>query len=266
MNTNAFFRARRAESRLTPLLLLFAVWINPLQAQQTLTLVGDPWPPYVNGELGSDADSGIAVDIAAQIFSRFDGVEVRFPLIPWKRALLEVEQGSSDGIGMLLKTPEREAYMAFTVPLITGQNLVWSVADADGNAFEWEQIADLQDRRIGAVKGYSYGDEMDRSFASGTIDPIWAPNVEQLFAMLAAGRVDLAVANDAVGYALARQFPGLAIRPARNPVNSETFYMGFSRKSTAAALVPQINAAIRELHDNGVIDRLVRGEAADPAR
>ncbi len=249
--------------RCLPFLALLVAGILPVSAQQTVLLVGDPWPPYVNGKLGGYADSGVAVEIVNRVFAQIDGAEARFPLIPWKRALHEVEHGHSDGIAILLKTAERERYMEYSVPLVTGYQLVWSVADESGAVFEWDSIEDLHGKRVGIVEGYSYGAEIDAAFASGAIMPVLGPSVEHLFAMLVAGRIDLVLENDAVGYELVRKYVGIDIRPARRPTNAETFYLGLSKKSPAVRLMPQINLAITKLQDSGVIERLVRGEPLD---
>ncbi len=262
MNFCSRYLSLRAR-RVAVALALLAAGIVPAAAQQTVSLVGDPWPPYVNGKLGEYAESGVAVEIVNRVFAQIDGAEARFPLIPWKRALHEVEHGHSDGIAILLKTEERERYLEYSVPLVTGYQLVWSVADDNGEIFEWNSIADLHGKRVGAVEGYSYGADIDAAFASGVITPVRGPSVENLFAMLVAGRVDLVLENDAVGYELARNYPGIDIRPARRPTNAETFYLGLSKKSPAVRLLPQINRAITRLQDTGVIDRLVRGESAD---
>lgn len=236
------------------------VGCNQAIAEQTIKLVGDPWPPYVNGELGKDATSGVAVEIAKKIFSQIDGVEVRFPLIPWKRALREVEEGQSDGIGLLLKTAERERYMIYTVPLVIGEGLIWSATGGISNPFEWTSIKDLYGRSIGIIQAYSYGDELDHGIETGDLTVITAPTVGHLFAMLANGRIELALANDAVGYSQVHKFPNAGIMPAKLPIVSETFYMGISRKSPAVELVPAINRAIESLRAAGTIDLIVRGE------
>ena len=241
--------------------IVFAVLLaNLALAEQAVLLVGDPWPPYVIGELGEDATSGIAVEIVKTIFAQIDGVTVRFPLVPWKRALREVEEGRSDGIGMLLKTPEREAYMLYTVALVTGENLIWSATGETADRFEWTSIEDLRGLRIGITQGYSYGESLDRSFENGDVVAVSAPTVEHLFELLANGRVDLALANDAVGYSLARKYPQAVIQPSIRATNSETFYIGISRKSPAVKLVPMINREIDKLRADGSIARIVRGE------
>lgn len=258
---------RSAAGLLRTLLLAAALALAPGgqagAARFTVNLVGDPWPPYVEGELGEFAERGVAVEIIQRVFAEIADAEVRFPLIPWKRALLEVERGSSDGIPLLLKTPEREAYMLFSVPLVTGYNLIWSISAAEGAQFEWNDIEDLRAKTIGVVQGYSYGDEIDRAIAAGSIVTLAAPSVEQLFAMLEAGRIDVIMANDAVGFELARQHRGVVIRPSKRPVSAETFYIGLSKKSPSVALIPQINQAIDRLRRDGVIERIVQRKTVE---
>lgn len=243
-----------------PVLLGLMLTSAALQAEQTVRLVGDPWPPYVVGNLGEDAGSGIAVEIANRIFATIADAEVRFPLIPWNRALREVEAGSSDGIGALLKTDDREKYMEYTLPLLQGKSLVWAVTGDDGRPFEWLHVSDLKGYRLGVTQGYSYGEEIDQNIELGELDVVLAPSVEQLFAMLANDRIDIALANDAVGYSLAKLYPRVQIHAAEKIISTETFYMGISRKSPAIALIPRINQAILSMQENGQIDRIIRGE------
>ncbi len=229
-------------------------------AEQVVTMVGDPWPPFVEGKLGEDATSGIAVTIHNEIFSRLDNTAVRFPLIPWKRALKEVELGNYDGIGLLLKTAEREAYMVFSDPLLLGKGLVWSVADDQGKAFQWDSFADLENKRIGIVADYSYGASIDKLISEGRLSAVTGPSVEHLFSMLANGRIDLVLANEGVGSILARENSSVRILAADKATEIETFYIGISRKSPVADLIPDINRVLRELHAEGYIERALRGE------
>lgn len=228
------------------------------QAGQVVTLVGDPWPPYVEGKLGQDAEGGRLVELADRIFERLDGVEVRFPLIPWNRALRAVEDGSHDGIGMLLKTPERERFMAYSESLFSSDNLVWYSEMTSPSGFSWRGIGDFQGHTVGVIRGYSYGDEIDAAIEDGHLVVASVPTVEHLFAMLARGRVDLVLANDSVGYALATQYADARIRPAAKPTGTDVYFMGLSRKSAVAELLPRINEIIRSLRREGVIDEVMK--------
>ena len=247
-----------ALSRLLTLTILLTA--NPLLAdKRQVNMVSDPWPPFIEGELGDFARGGIAFTIHQEIFSRIDGVDISVHLIPWKRALREVEQGAYDGIPILLKTPEREAYLKYSDPFLVGRNLVWSVADAQGRVFQWESIDDLRGKRIGIVPDYSYGEQFDKLFAQGELTPIHAPAVNNLFLMLAKGRIDLALASESVGYLYAENIEDVVILPAEQPTDADIYHIGISRKSWAVELLPQINRIIYELQAEGYIDQLLRG-------
>ncbi len=228
------------------------------RADQVITLVGDPWPPYVEGELGQDAQSGRGVELVKRIFERIEGVDVRFPLIPWNRALRAVEEGSHDGIVMLLKTPERERFMAYTEPLFASDSLVWYSETRFPNGYSWRDIGDFEGHAVGINRGYSYGYEIDAAIADGELTVTQVPTVDRLFAMLARGRVELVVANDYVGYALASQHVDARIRPAEKPTGTDVYHIGLSRKSAAVELLPRINGILIELRREGIVDALMQ--------
>jgi uncharacterized protein (TIGR02285 family) len=230
-----------------------------------VTLTGDSWPPYLVGELGEEAHSGIAVELVREIFARLPEADVSFPMIPWNRALREVETGTKDGFVMLLKTPERERYMEYTDPLFTAYNLVWYTTDSFPSGFGWEELPDLSTHTIGVTRGYSYGDEIDLAVVSGALSITPVPTVGHLFAMLARGRIDLALANDAVGYALALRYEQKAeIVPAKQATGTHVYHLAFSRKSNTRLLIPRINSIISELRDEGYIDGLMTDQAGPP--
>ncbi|HEY1150820.1 MAG TPA: transporter substrate-binding domain-containing protein [Pseudoduganella sp.] len=84
---------------------------------------------------------------------------------PWPRA----ERKAVDGDGLIFglpKTPERERSLHFSDP--THTNTLWLVTRSDA-AFRFESIQDLHGKKIGAVRGYGYGDEFERARAAGII-------------------------------------------------------------------------------------------------
>ena len=241
------------------LLMSSALLATQSRAQEVLTLTGDPWPPYVIGTEGSpDADGGLGVDLIRNLFGRIDGVSVRFPLMPWKRALKEVELGRYDGICLLLRTAKRENYMTFSEPLLASRSLIWFRRERFPDGFKWDRFPDLLSYHVGAIRGYSYGPQMDEAIANGKVKVTQVSSLRQLFQMLARGRVDLVFANDAVGLAMAKRFSGEAeIVAAHKPTGEDVYHIGFSRKSGAARWLPDVNAAIAQMHDDGTIERTV---------
>lgn len=267
-NPVSLYWARCRKVGLTALLALLLTALS-CHADQTVTLTGDPWPPYVEGELGQEARSGIVVELVQRVFSRLEGVEASFPLIPWNRALKEVEEGTKDGIVALLKSAERERYMVYTDPLFESRNLVWYSSTRFPRGFNWDRIDDLAAYRVGITKGYTYGEDIDQAIETGLLPVVRVPTVDRLFAMLARDRVDMALANDNVGYALAGQYAsGNELVAADKATGKDVHYMAFSKKSPAQDLVPRVNRILSELRAEGVFEELFfrNGTAAEQAK
>jgi polar amino acid transport system substrate-binding protein len=239
--------------------LLFAPTIA--SAEKVLMFPTDPWPPFMLGIEGSESTEGIGVDLMNAIFDRIDNVNVKIPLVPWKRAMNLVEQGKADAIPLLYKTPEREMIMDFTAPLFSSKDLVWYSKSYFPNGLEWQTIDDFTPYSMGIVNGYTYSDEVDQAIADKKIRVINARNVNQLLTMLAGGRIDIAIANEIVGLALIKkEFKNRNIVSMKKPISEDDNYLGFSKKTSARDLIPEINNAIADLKKEGVIDKIIYGE------
>lgn len=231
------------------------------ETKQVVTFTSDPWPPYVLGELGKEATGGIGVELMRRIFARIEGVDVSFPLVPWKRALRAVEQGAMDGIAVLLKTPEREQYMEYTDVLLTSPDLVWYSASRFPDGFGWERFEDFAPYNLAVIRGHSYGEEIDKVIEAGFLTITEVTSSEQMFTMLARGRVDLALANATVGFASVKELAqGSEIIAAKKPAGEHVYYVAFSKESPARRLIPAINQIISDLRREGVIDKIIRDE------
>ena len=241
------------------LVLIHAAALHGADEKRLVTLVSDPWPPYVFGELGQEATSGAVVDLLNAIFERLDDTRLSIPLVPWNRALREVREGTKDGIGIILKTAEREEYMDYTDVVFNSINLVWYTTDRFPDGFEWEHYVDFETHTIGVVGGHSYGEELDEMFAEGTLTAIKVSSAGQLFAMLEKGRIDLAFADRLVGSAFVSDYAesGTRIAAAEKSPSGEVYYIAFSKKSEARHLIPAVNRAVSELRKEGVIQKLV---------
>lgn len=233
--------------------------LHAAEEKQHVTLTGDPWPPYIIGEIGNEAKAGVGVHLMRAIFERLDGVELSIPMVPWKRALREVRRGTKDGIAILLKTRKREQYMDYSDELFRSYNTVWYAATNFPSGFDWQHYTDFKPYRVGVVRGHSYGDELDQMIADGSLTVIELSSARQLFAMLKKGRVELAIADRLVGDAFVQKYAGSKRRllAAKKPAAGEVYYIAFSKKSEARRLIPAINRVVAELKKEGAIQRLV---------
>ncbi len=243
------------------LLLLGSMFAFPAMAQeaQKVILNEDPWPPYTLGEEGQPPTGGLAVDVIQEVFKRLR-VPVELWLYPWKRCLFLVKEGAHDGHMLLLKTPEWEEYMLFTVPFIPDRYLFWYRADRP-QPIEWQDFADLKAYKIGLTTDYSYGDEFPAMVKTHNLLVDYARSDELNFKRLLAGRIDAFLCMENVAkmlFKLRPEFQG-QFKAAAKPLMQLEMYMAISKTSKAAALLPDINRVILEMQADGTLERLVKG-------
>jgi len=89
-----------ARAWLTSIIFLIVLQFPGYALAETITIVADEWCPY-NCEENSDLP-GFLIEIARLVFSAH-GHSVRYIVMPWKRAVYEVEQGRFNAIAGALK-------------------------------------------------------------------------------------------------------------------------------------------------------------------
>lgn len=132
-------------------LSLFIYFLGANAMAREITLAADIWCPY-NCTPGS-SKPGILVEIAQRAFEK-QGYEVKYVERPWKRAIDLVRQGDIDGlIGTGLdETPD------FVFPkkaLISAEHTFFV---QNGDSWKYSNLASLEQRVLGVIGGYSYGD------------------------------------------------------------------------------------------------------------
>jgi len=244
------------------LVLLFVPFL--LFAQSRITLVEDPWPPFINVDKTTEkVTGGIAVQVIQKIFERIEDVEVNFLIRPWKRALLEVEEGKFDGIPALQKTPEREKFLEYSDPLFENRTEFFYARSRHPNGIHWNTLNDLTAYKIGVVDGHSVSTKLKKIVAEKGIKLkiIKVTSDIQNFKMLLSGRIDLHPNNGAVGYSIIKENGWQnKIIAAEKALYSSKLHLAFSKKSEAKKLIPRINNIISELKAEGEIDKFVKSE------
>lgn len=200
---------------------------------------------------------GIATDVAGELFRQMN-LEAETAMYPLKRLLHNLEKGETDAVMILIKTPEREKYLHFTVPVITVRGLIWSAADRKGGAVEFEKLEDLKSYRIGVTLGYSYGAEFDSLLK--TMPYVDTANADILnYKKLAAGRIDIFPGNEIVAKGIFKknpEFKGKFVH-SRKSFIEWPLHMGISRKSGLAGQLSEINRILSELKEKGFVDNAV---------
>lgn len=245
------------------MLIFLTIFFLPsvTSAQMTVTLVSDPFPPYVTGVAdGTSPTGGVSVEILKKIFERIENVTLEMKLYPWKRAMAYAMKGQVDGIWMIIKNKERMQVLDYTDPLLELRAYLWYLNSRYPDGVTWETLSDLVPYRIGAVRGYEFAGSLYKAQKQGIpLNIETVTNEEQNFSKLLNGRVDIIPAHESVAYEQIKRHGwegklGYTAKLFDNTV----VYIGISKKSPAKDLIPQINQIINELNADGTIEKILQ--------
>jgi polar amino acid transport system substrate-binding protein len=124
---------------------------------ETITIVGDPWCPY-NCEAGGDRP-GFAIEIAKEIFAAV-GIDVRYQNVDWENAIKDTRTGKYTAI----VGATREDAPDFVFPTQEIGKSVNAVVVRAADTWKYEGPQSFSARRVGTIKDYAYGTELDGWF------------------------------------------------------------------------------------------------------
>jgi polar amino acid transport system substrate-binding protein len=232
---------------LAGLLLLEA---RSVSAQTPLRiLVDDANPPFMYQNGGRAA--GLYPRLVAAGF-RHMGMPVEIQAVPWRRALHDADTAGA-GVAGIYKNSERLAKYDYSEPLFVERVNIYA---ADGRqAGSSAGLASLHGQRVGAIRGWSYGDDFDKARQEQRFVVEEVTSDEQNFRKLDAGRLDVALAiEDAARLLLAAHPKVLATgRLTENPT-----YLAFSKRDARTAVLRRFNEALKALRADGRYDAIAR--------
>ncbi len=233
-------------------LILMLCFASFTHSMEVITLVSDPYPPYVQGDESTGAISGSAIDKVNLIFSHIPGVTVKYRIRPWVRALIEVQEGSADGVLQISFKEERLKDFAFTKPYITGTLNLYYNRFKYPKGIQWQALNDLSQYSFGTVLGYYYSKEWSEAEKNGVIVSSQLIDAENLIQFILLDRVDIILLNQQVAKLKLSQFEAEhKIIPITPPLKTYTWHMAFSKRTQAQKLIPEINKVIKMLKLRG---------------
>ena len=193
------------------------------------------------------ANQYIAAQILADVY-RKAGLTVSVVALPPARATLEVIAGRIDGeVSRVYTHAEDNPGLVRVEP---GYNH-FTMASFSKLAIKIESVADLQNYRVGIVRGLKAATDL----TAGLPNVEKAVNSETLFLMLAAGHLDVAIDVDINGAFEVSRHQLKGVRNVGTLSRTEAFNYLAQRK---AYLQSRVGAAIAELKRTGELDRLKR--------
>lgn len=204
-----------------------------------LRIVTDPWAPYVFVENGQAR--GLDYDASVEVFKRL-GVEVHWDFMPWKRCLIEMENGQADAVLDIFMTEERRPRLHFADEPLSSAEFVLFYDRA--RPYPFNRLTDLQGLKVGTSPGYWYSDSDFRTSELFTREP--APSHEANLGKLVRDRVDLVVNDRRAGLWLAQHL-GLAEQVAHHPrpVGEDPLYLAFRRPPELGELAQRFAEELR---------------------
>lgn len=238
------------------------MWIKPLvQALAVLGIAGfaaaqpptvnvdDSNPPFMYAKNGKPA--GIYPAIIEAAFKRMN-VPVALQAEPWKRAIQDLDAGTA-GVGGIYKTPERERKYDFSEPIYSEKLMVYS---SRKNPVNFTRLDDLKGKRVGTIRGWSYGDEFDGARKANAFTVDETASDTQNFMKLDQGRVDAVVAISEAGNALLAKYKTIAA--AAVPLTQNPTYLAFAKSANQGALLRQFNEAVDAMKKSGDLHKAVQ--------
>ena len=234
--------------------IIFLFLLGLLQngyAAETIRITTGEFAPWTSAELNHN---GFTSHIISEAF-KLEGYEVEFTFYPWKRAYDSVKSGEQfHATSYWYPSAERSKDFIYSDPIQIDATVFFYMKDNPPP--EWEALADLKGRRIGATSGFTYTKEFWDAAKSGSLDIEEANSEELNFKKLLKGRIDLFPSNPLVGQKILVEAFGLraaekvAYHP--KPLIAPTGHLLFTRKlANAEELVAVFNRGLAKLRKSG---------------
>ena len=225
---------------------------------ETVLLVADAtYPPYM---FEDGAHRGIYVDIVREAAKRIKGYEIQMALLPWKRALSMVEEGSALGIIGVYYAPEIRPYLDIYSPPLFEEEVV---AYCSTSKIKPKMIypKDFEGLTFANNTGFvTPGPEFFAMIKTKKIKMEEAPSTEINVRKLTSGRVDCYV-NDKISIEKELYKSGDADKVAiAAPVQKRSALIGYSRAFNQPwrnDFIATLNATLTEMQADGSIKQIL---------
>lgn len=235
------------------LLALFLCLLAPLMVSaKTVSAAGDPWPPFLDPKQSS---KGIVVEIATAAFAT-QGYDLKMNFVPWARAIDGVKNAKYDVLLGTWWTEERAKFLLFSEPYM--ENAVKFIKQKGSN-FEYNGLSSLNNKSVGVVRGYGYGDEfLNATNFKRPAATAFIANIKKLVA----GRIDLTLEDELVARSIiANKAPDL-IHKLEFTTNALSRNKLFVTSGLANAkhkeLIQAFNKGLKQIKTDGTFDAILK--------
>jgi len=207
-------------------------------------------PPFMFGNDGKAAGVYPAVIFAA--FSKL-GIPVTVEAKPWKRALAEIDEGRA-GIGGIYKNDERAQKYDFSEPILTENTAVYFNTS---KPIDFKRVSDLKGKRVGVIRGWSYGGEFDAARKAGSVAAEETLSDRINLHKLARGRLDAVLAIEEAGSAVIKAEKLTGIEKSKTFLASNKAHLAFSKGAKQTELLAKFSRTIAGMRQDGSLNEIV---------
>ncbi len=202
-----------------------------------LLIITEPYEPFV---FPPDAKfKGLDYDVTEAVF-RILQIPVEIKFYPFSRCLYMIRNQEADALIDLVKTKERNTYMAFSEEPVSDSSLI--IFYHKGHRPHIETLDDLKSYQLGAQYGSEYPQELAEVFVKREN----AKLMEQNFQKLVHDRIDIMVENRIVGRYIANKIgilDQIEVLELPKPFPTQ-YYLGFAKKEGHDHLSVQFSQAL----------------------
>jgi polar amino acid transport system substrate-binding protein len=219
---------------------------------------GNPeYPPYLWRDPGNGNHLVGANAELMKLLSQEIGMPIEVRQVgSWARVQEEMKNGRIDLIAGAFLNTQRLDYMDYVYPIIaTTRSVVITRSDAKVKYKEW---SDLKKHEGVTVINNSFGEAFDR-YAKDNLKIEEVGKLDNALQMLAHGRADYLVYEDAPARAFAARLGIKDLKEAEATISNEDLYLTLSHRSACndGALRGKLAKAMLKLRDEKVMDRLI---------
>ena len=209
-------------------------------------------PPYriIDKTKGEPRYSGIYIDVIKEAAKRAE-LRLQFVVVPFKRALVMMEQGAADIMLGPNLSPEREVYMAYLDVEMTRERKAFYLGREIDDIAEFDTLFGV---RIAVLRGAKYFPDFDGNSA---LKKYPVADYLTAFRLLAKGRVDAAIMPELLGDSLVRA-NGFNFRKGSYMVEGKPSFITVSRKSPLFEHRNGVEMALREMAADGTVEEIVK--------
>lgn len=219
-------------------------------APPPLQLATDPWPPFTDGP----DQPRIAVELVETALRRA-GHPAQTTVLAPGRQLPALQKGRFDGSPALWKDAERRAYLRYSKPYLENRLVLVARSGTDVSA---KNLAELKDKRVGIVTGYSYGSVLDQApqtrFVNGDSD-------EMNLKSLVVGELDYVLADEVLIFHIFDRSPKEAsaqLAVGKTAMVRRPLHFAIRKDHPQAQVIlDRFDRAIREMIKDGEFNRIL---------